>query len=115
MGAGHQQHFRGGKDTTGAVLSGVTLQARRAALIEKVRSAVADSQGVYKIVNLPPGTYTVTFTLPGFSTVKRQDIALTSNFTAAVDAELRVGGLEETITVSGQTAIVDVQASSSSV
>jgi hypothetical protein len=97
------------KDTTGAVLPGVTVEAASPVLIEKVRSAVTDDQGVYRIVNLVPGTYTVTFSLTGFSTVKREGIALTSNFTATVDAELRVGSIEETVTVSGQSPIIDVE------
>jgi len=78
-------------------------------LIEKVRSVVTDEQGLYKIVDLRPGTYTVTFTLPGFSTVKREGVELPSNFTATINADLRVGGVEETITVSGQAPVVDVQ------
>ena len=97
------------KDTTGAVLPGVTVEVASPVLIEKVRSAVTDDQGAYRIVNLLPGTYTVTFTLTGFSTVKREGIALTSNFTAAVDADLRVGSIEETVTVSGQSPIIDVE------
>src|ERR1700738_3752182 len=86
-----------GKDTSGAVLPGVTVEAASPALIEKVRTVVADSQGEYKIIDLRPGTYTVTFTLAGFSVVRREGIELTSGFTAAVNAELRVGSLEETI------------------
>jgi len=70
---------------------------------------VTDDQGQYKIVDLLPGTYTVTFTMTGFSTVKRPGIDLTSNFTAAINADLRVGQLEETVTVSGQSPVVDVQ------
>jgi hypothetical protein len=97
------------KDTTGAVLPGVTVEAASPALIEKVRTVVTDTRGEYKIVDLRPGVYTVTFTLTGFSTVKRAGIELTSGFTANVSAELRVGSLEETITVSGQSPLVDVQ------
>src|SRR5712692_10326907 len=89
------------KDATGAVLPGVTVEASSAALIEKVRSAVSDGTGQYKIVQLVPGTYTVTFTLPGFGTLKREGIELTSGFTATVNADLRVGALSETVTVSG--------------
>src|SRR6266853_1725034 len=84
------------KDTSGAVLPGVTVEAASPVLLEKLRTAVTDDQGQYKIVDLLPGTYTVTFTLPGFSTVMRQGIELTSNFTAAIHADLRVGQLEET-------------------
>ena len=97
------------KDTTGAVMPGVTVEATSPALIEKVRAAVTDGEGQYKIVNLVPGTYTVTFTLPGFSTVKRDGIDLSAGFTASVNADLRVGTLAETITVSGQAPMVDVQ------
>src|SRR6476469_8185199 len=84
------------KDTSGAVLPGVTVEVSSPALIEKTRSAVTDSAGQYKIVDLRPGTYTVTFTLTGFSVVKREDINLSGGFTATVNAELKVGGLEET-------------------
>ena len=97
------------KDTTGAVMPGVTVEAASPALIEKVRTAVTDTAGQYKIVNLVPGTYTVTFTLTGFNTVKREGIELTAAFTANVNADLKVGSLEETITVSGQAPTVDVQ------
>ena len=76
------------RDTTGAVLPGVTVEAASPALIEKVRTVVTDDQGNYKIVDLRPGTYTVTFTLPGFSTVKREGIELTTGFTATVNAEM---------------------------
>jgi Carboxypeptidase regulatory-like domain len=97
------------KDTSGAVMPGVTVEAASPALIEKVRSVVTDGQGQYKIVDLRPGVYTVTFTLPGFGTVKRDGLNLAPGFTATVNAELRVGTLEETITVSGQAPTVDVQ------
>ena len=97
------------RDTSGAVMPGVTVEASSPALIEKVRSVVTDSQGLYRIVDLRPGTYTVTFALPGFSTVKREGIALTTGFTANVSAELRVGSLEETVTVTGEAPLVDTQ------
>jgi hypothetical protein len=97
------------KDTSGAVLPGVTVEAASPALIEKIRTVVTDGTGQYKIENLRPGTYTVTFALAGFNTVKREGIELTGTFTASVNAELRVGALEETIIVSGQTPVVDVQ------
>src|ERR1700674_1799908 len=96
------------KDTTGAVLPGVTVEAASPALIERVRSAVTDTQGQYKIVDLRPGTYSVTFALPGFASVKREGIELPANFTAPVNAEMRVGALEETVTVSGASPVVDV-------
>jgi hypothetical protein len=97
------------KDTTGAVLPGVTVEAASPALIEKVRTVVTDAAGQYKIVDLRPGSYTVTFTLPGFSTVRRDGIELNSSFAATVNADLRVGSVEETITVSGEAPTVDVQ------
>jgi hypothetical protein len=97
------------KDATGAVLPGVTVEAASPALIEKVRTVVTDSEGLYKIADLRPGAYTVTFTLPGFSSVRRQGIDLSAGFTATVNADLRVGALEETITVSGAAPQVDVQ------
>lgn len=97
------------RDTTGAVLPGVTVEASSPALIEKVRTAVTDGEGNYKIIDLRPGTYTVTFTLAGFSTFKREGIALTAGFTAAANAEMKVGGLEETVTVTGASPVVDVQ------
>jgi hypothetical protein len=95
------------RDTSGGVLPGVTVEAASPTLIEKVRSAVSDDQGRYNITDLVPGTYTVTFTLPGFSVVRREGIALTSGFTATVNVDLQVGSLEETITVSGAAPIVD--------
>ena len=96
------------KDASGAVLPGVTVEASSAALIEKVRSAVTDGSGQYRIEDLRPGTYVVTFKLTGFSAVQRPDIELTGTFAAKVDAELKVGALEETITVNGESPVVDV-------
>ena len=97
------------KDSSGAVLPGVTVEATSPALIEKVRTGVSDGNGVYRIEDLRPGTYTVTFTLPGFKTYKREGIVLTGSFTASVDGDMAVGGLEETVTVTGESPIVDVQ------
>src|SRR5262245_40604181 len=97
------------RDTSGAVLPGVTVEATSPALIEKIRTVATDDQGQYKIVELRPGTYSVTFTLAGFRTVKRDSIELTTGFTATVNAELALGGLEETITVSGASPVVDIQ------
>jgi hypothetical protein len=97
------------RDSTGAVLPGVTVEATSPALIEKVRSVVTDETGRYRIIELRPGTYAVTFSLTGFNTARRDGIELTTGFTAAVDAELRVGAVAETITVSGATPIVDIQ------
>ena len=97
------------KDASGGVLPGVTVEAASPALIEKVRSVVTDDTGQYRIVDLRPGTYSVTFTLPGFSTVKREGIEITGTFVATVNGDLKVGALEETITVTGETPVVDVQ------
>jgi hypothetical protein len=95
-------------DATGNILPGVTVEARSPALIEQVRTAVTDGTGQYQIVELRPGTYTVTFTLTGFSTLVREGIELTSGFTANVDVQLRVGALEETVVVTGAAPLVDV-------
>jgi hypothetical protein len=97
------------RDTSGAVLPGVTVEAASPALIEKVRSAVTDDSGSYRILDLRPGQYTVTFALAGFSTVRREGIELPPAFTATVNADLAVGAIEETITVSGAAPLVDVQ------
>jgi carboxypeptidase family protein/TonB-dependent receptor-like protein len=97
------------RDSSGAVLPGVTVEAASPVLIEKVRSVVSDDQGRYTIIDLRPGTYSVTFTLTGFNTLKRDGIELPGNFTATVNAELPVGSLEESITVSGDAPIVDTQ------
>src|SRR6476661_2154670 len=97
------------KDASGAVLPGVTVEAASPVLIEKVRSVVTDGTGQYRIVNLQPGTYTVTFSLAGFSSSKREGIELTGTFVATVNGDLKVGALEETITVTGETPVVDVQ------
>jgi hypothetical protein len=99
------------KDTSGAVLPGVTVEASSPALIEKTRSVVTDSTGQYRIVDLRPGTYAVTFTLSGFSTFKRDGVQLEGGFIATINADLRVGALTETITVSGESPVVDVQSS----
>ena len=97
------------KDASGAVLPGVTVEVASPALIEKVRTAVSDGNGQYRVVNLPPGVYSVTFSLPGFSTVKRDALEVSVNFTSTVDAEMKVGSVEETITVTGESPIVDIQ------
>src|SRR5439155_16313461 len=89
------------KDTSGAVLPGVTVEAASPALIEKVRTTVTDEKGEYRIIELRPGAYSVTFTLLGFSSLKRDGLELGSSFTATLNVELKVGGLEETVTVSG--------------
>ena len=97
------------RDSSGAVLPGVTVEAASPALIEKVRSVVTDTTGQFRIVDLRPGTYTVAFTLPGFSTFRREGIELSGTFVATVNADLRVGALEETITVTGETPVVDTR------
>ena len=95
------------KDTSGAVLPGVTVEAASPVLIEKVRTVVTDGNGRYQIVDLRPGTYTVTFTLTGFNTFRRDGVMLSGTGASLVDAELRVGSLEETITVTGEAPVVD--------
>jgi hypothetical protein len=102
------------KDTSGAVLPGVTVEAASDALIEKTRSVVTDANGGYRIVDLRPGTYSLTFSLEGFSTYKRDGIQLESNFTMTVNAEMKVGALEETLTVTGAAPTVDVQSTTKS-
>jgi hypothetical protein len=97
------------KDPSGAVLPGVTVEVSSPALIEKTRTAVTDGTGQYKIVELRPGTYSITFSLTGFSTVKRDAIELTSDFTATINAEMKVGAVQETITVTAESPVVDVQ------
>jgi len=97
------------RDTSGAVLPGVTVEAASPVLIERTRSVVSDDTGQYRIVDLRPGIYAVTFTLPGFNTVKREGIELSGDFVATISVELRVGALEETVTVTGESPIVDVQ------
>src|SRR6187399_3434809 len=97
------------RDASGGVLPGVTVEAASPALIEKVRTAITDDTGQYRIVDLRPGTYALTFTLPGFNTVKREGIELLGSSTLTIPVDMRVGGLEETITVTGETPVVDVQ------
>ena len=97
------------KDGSGAVLPGVTVEASSPALIEKTRSAVTDGSGQYRIIDLRPGTYALTFTLPGFNTVKREGIELSGTQTLTIAIDMKVGGLEETITVTGETPVVDEQ------
>src|SRR5262245_62349760 len=86
------------KDASGAVLPGVTVEVASPALIEKVRTGVTDGQGLYKIIDLRPGVYSVTFALPGFASVRREGIELVAAFTATVNADMQVGSVSETIT-----------------
>ena len=97
------------RDTSGAVLPGVTIEASSPALITKVRTGVTDETGQYRIPDLPPGTYKVTFTLPGFATVVREGVELTGGGVMTIGADMRVGALQETITVTGESPVVDVQ------
>src|SRR6185369_11261434 len=97
------------RDASGAVLPGATVEASSPVLIERVRSVSTDGSGQYQIVNLRPGLYSVTFTLPGFSTVRRENIELTGSNTVTVNADMAVGSVAETLTVTGESPIVDVQ------
>src|SRR5579884_1148560 len=97
------------RDPSQAVLPGVTVEASSAALIEKVRTAVTDGSGQYRITELPPGTYTLTFTLAGFGTVKREGVEVTGSGVIPINVEMRVGAISETITVTGETPVVDTQ------
>lgn len=97
------------RDTTGALLPGVDVEASSPALIEKTRSAVTDGQGRYSLTELRPGIYTVTFTLSGFSTVRREGIEVQASTNVPINADLQVGAVAETITVTGATPVVDVQ------
>src|SRR3954453_14431950 len=99
------------RDGSGGVLPGVTVEASSAALIEGSRAAVTDNAGGYRIENLRPGEYVVTFALTGFRTVKREGIILPASFTATVNVDLSVGQLEESITVTGESPLVDVRGS----
>jgi Carboxypeptidase regulatory-like domain len=97
------------RDASGGLLPGVTVEAASPALIEKVRTVVTGSDGSYRILDLRPGVYSVTFTLPGFKTVRREGIELPASFTATVSGDLEVGAVAETITVTGSAPLVDVQ------
>src|SRR5206468_11575517 len=97
------------KDASGAVLPGVTVEAASPVLIEKVRSGISDGSGVYRVTELLPGTYTVTFSLTGFSTIKLEGLELTGSFTVTKNVDMKVGTVAETVTVTGEAPIVDVQ------
>src|SRR5437667_2657494 len=97
------------RDQSGSILPGVTVEASSPALIEKVRTGVTDGAGQYRITGLNPGTYSLTFTLPGFNVVRREGIELGGTTTLTIPVEMRVGALAETVTVSGETPVVDVQ------
>ena len=97
------------RDVSGAVLPGVTIEATSPALIERVRTVVTDERGQYLIVDLRPGVYSVTFALFGFSPLRRDALEVSTGVTVPLNVELRVGGVEETLTVTGATPVVDVQ------
>src|SRR5881398_3554915 len=99
------------RDSSNAVLPGVTVEAASPALIEKTRLVTTDGEGRYSIVDLRPGTYTVTFSLPGFSNVVRHGVELQSGFTASINATMSVGSVEESVTVTAASPVVDVQSS----
>src|SRR5439155_9723104 len=100
------------RDSSGAVLPRVTDEASSPVLIEKSRTAVTDNAGQFKIEQLRGGVYTVTFSLSGFQTLKREGIELSGSFAATVNADLKVGAVAETVTVTGEAPIVDVQSAS---
>lgn len=97
------------RDETGSVLPGVIVEAASPALIEKTRSVVTDNQGRYRIIELRPGSYTLTFTIEGFSTFVRDNLELPANLVVTINADMKIGALQESVTVSGQTPVVDVQ------
>jgi len=97
------------RDASEAVLPGVTVEASSPVLIEKARTVISDGSGQYRITDLPPGGYVLTFSLSGFTTVKRDALPVSGSGVITVNAALRVGALEETVTVSGQAPIVDTQ------
>ena len=96
-------------DTTGGVLPGVTVEARSPSIIEQVRTAVTDGNGQYLIIALEPGTYSVAYSLAGFSTLVREGVELSTGFTASIDVQLAVGDIQETVTVTGASPVVDIQ------
>lgn len=97
------------RDPQGSIIPGVTVEASSGALIEKTRTAVTDASGQYRIIDLPPGTYTLTFSIPGFSTFKREGVELVGSATLSIPAVLSVGNVQETVQVTSETPVVDVQ------
>src|SRR5207253_1701034 len=97
------------RDASAAVLPGVTVEVASPALIERTRSSLTDSSGQYRMTDLPPGSYVVTFSLTGFTTVKREGLTVSGTGVIPINADLRVGGLEESITVTGESPLIDTQ------
>jgi hypothetical protein len=97
------------RDPSDAVLPGVTVEASSPALIEKTRSTITEGNGQYTILNLPPGTYDISYTLPGFASVTRQAVAVSVGVTVTINITMRVGAVAETVTVTGETPVVDLQ------
>ena len=95
------------RDSSGAVLPGVSVEATSPALTERVRTAVTDGTGQYRIVTLPPGTYSLTFSLTGFTTVKRDEVSVSGSGVIPINAEMRLGSLQETITVADQAPVIE--------
>src|SRR4030095_4990628 len=96
------------RDASGGLLPGVTVEASSPALIERARVVVTDERGQYQIIDLRPGSYVVTFTLSGFTTVRREAVEVTGGGVTTVNAEMRVGSVQESISVTGVTPVVDV-------
>jgi hypothetical protein len=101
------------RDASGAAVPGVTVEVASPALIERQKVVVTEGDGTYRVVDLRPGKYTVTFTLPGFQTVRRENVELNTAFTATVDATLTVGGVEEQVTVTGGAPLIDTRSGTS--
>ncbi len=97
------------RDNSGAVLPGVTVEAASPAIQGVVRTVVTDGAGIYRIVELPPGTYSLSASLPGFSVVKREGLILSGSAVLTIPIDMRVGAIEETVTVTGESPVVDVQ------
>lgn len=97
------------RDASGAVLPGVTVEANSPAIQGAVRTVVTDNAGIYRIIELPPGTYSLSFSLAGFSNVKRDGLILSGSAVLTIPIELRVGAIQETVTVTGESPVVDVQ------
>ena len=102
------------RDASGAVLPGVIVEAASPVLIEQTRSVTTDGTGGYRLTDLRPGTYSLTFSLEGFSSIKREGLELPSDFTMTVNIDLKVGALAETLTVTGSSPLVDVQSTTKS-